>query len=64
MVGQAETLETEFQYAAKVVCSLLLPHQDGSLAKGTYRTVVNIHNPTDRKVTFADKVALAIQKWA
>jgi hypothetical protein len=59
MVEQAETLETEFQYAAKVVCSVLRPHQDGSLARGTYRTLINIHNPTDRKITFADKVALA-----
>lgn len=54
-----ETIKTEYQYAAKVVCSLLLPHQDGTLAKGTYRTIVNLHNPTDKAITIAAKVALA-----
>ena len=57
----AETIKTEYQYAAKVACSLLLPHQDGTLARGTYRTVVNIHNPTNKKITIAAKVALATQ---
>lgn len=56
-----ETIKTEYQYAAKVVCSLLLPHQDGTLAKGTYRTIVNIHNPTGKPVIIAAKVALAEQ---
>jgi hypothetical protein len=66
-VSQAEptkpskTIKTEYQYAAKVACSLLLPHQDGTLARGTYRTTVNIHNPTDKKITIAAKVALAAQ---
>ncbi len=31
------------------------------MARGTYRTVINIHNPTDKKVTIAAKVALATQ---
>jgi hypothetical protein len=57
----SKTIKTEYQYAAKVACSLLLPHQDGTLAHGTYRTVINIHNPTDKKVTIAAKVALATQ---
>lgn len=57
----ADTLKTEYQYAAKVACSLLLPHQDGTLARGTYRTLVNIHNPSNKKITIAAKVALAAQ---
>lgn len=57
----AETIKTEYQYAAKVTCSLLLPHQDGTLAKGTYRTIVNIHNPSNKKIATAAKVALATQ---
>lgn len=57
----ADTIKTEYQYAAKVACSLLLPHQDGTLARGTYRTLVNIHNPTNKKITIAAKVALAAQ---
>ncbi|TXI19704.1 MAG: Kazal-type serine protease inhibitor domain protein [Nitrosomonas sp.] len=57
----SDTIKTEYQYAAKVACSLLLPHQDGSLARGTYRTIVNIHNPSNKKITIAAKVALATQ---
>ncbi len=57
----SKTIKTEYQYAAKVACSLLLPHQDGTLARGIYRTIVNIHNPTDKKITIAAKVALATQ---
>lgn len=57
----SETIKTEYQYAAKVVCSLLLPHQDGTLVKGTYRTIVNIHNPADKTVKIAAKVALATE---
>lgn len=56
---QAEIIKSNYQYAAKVVCSLLTPHQDGDLAKGVYRTSINIHNPTDKKVTFVDKMALS-----
>lgn len=54
-----ETLKAEYQYAAKALCSLLTSHQDGTLAKGTYRTIINIHNPSDKPVTIAAKVALA-----
>ena len=57
----SEKVKTEYQYAAKVVCSLLLPHQDGTLVRGTYRTIVNIHNPSDKPITVAAKVALATQ---
>ena len=63
--SQAETvkpskiIKTEYQFAPKVACSLLLPHQDGTLARGTYRTTVNIHNPTNKQITIAAKVALA-----
>lgn len=54
-------IKTEYQYVAKVVCSLFRPHQDVSLVKGTYRTIVNIHNPTDKPITIASKVALATE---
>ncbi|MCW5597959.1 MAG: Kazal-type serine protease inhibitor domain protein [Nitrosomonas sp.] len=57
----AEVIKTEYQYAAKITCSLLLPHQDGALARGIYRTTVNIHNPTNKKLSIAAKVALATQ---
>jgi len=62
-LAQAATheMKTHYQYAAKVVCSLLTPHQDGDLARGTYRTAINVHNPTDNEIVFADKVALAVQ---
>ena len=60
-VKPSEMIKTEYQYAAKVVCSLLFPHQDGTLAKGVYRTIVNIHNPTKKRLTIAAKVALATE---
>lgn len=59
--AQEETIRTGYQYAAKVVCSLLLPQQDATLARGTYRTIVNIHNPSNEPVTIAAKVALSSQ---
>ena len=34
----SKTIKTEYQYAAKVACSLLLPHQDGTLARGRRKT--------------------------
>ena len=57
--AKPEVIKTEYQYAAKVVCSLMLPHQDGTLAKGTYRTIVNMHNPGKKPLTIAAKVALS-----
>ncbi len=60
-IAAGDVVKTEFQYSTKVLCSLLLPHQDGNLARGTYRTVVNIHNPFDEEITIVGKVALADQ---
>jgi len=36
-----------------------------TFAPGRYRTVINIHNPTGRKIEIARKFALAIQpgRW-
>ncbi len=56
-----DEMQTHYQYAAKVVCSLLTPHRDGDLARGTYRTAINVHNPTDQEIVIANKVALAVQ---
>ncbi len=30
-----EVIKTKYQYSAKVLCSIMLPHQDGGLARGT-----------------------------
>ena len=49
----AETIETRYQYAAKAACSLLATFGDIALAQGTYRTLINIGNPTDQTVQFA-----------
>ena len=49
----AEPIETSYQYSAKAVCSLLGTFGDGTLAQGTYRTLINIGNPTDAEVEFA-----------
>ena len=44
-----------FQYAAKFVCG----KSDGDeLAPGVYFTAINVHNPTERDVTFRKKFAV------
>ncbi len=63
-LAATDVIKTQYQYSAKVLCSLLLPHQDGGLARGTYRTVINIHNPTDKEITIVEKVAIADQLGA
>jgi hypothetical protein len=55
----AEPVRTDFQYAVKVTCSLLGTFGEGFLANGTYRTVVNVHNPTTKRVTVGRKVVIA-----
>jgi hypothetical protein len=49
----AEPLETSYQYSVKTVCSLLGTFGDGAMAQGTYRTLINVGNPTDTGVSFA-----------
>jgi hypothetical protein len=53
--AEAETIETKYQYAAKAACSLLSTFGDLALAQGTYRTLINIGNPTNEAVKFAVK---------
>src|SRR4030095_12779925 len=53
---------TRFQYAAKTLCTLAGDVGLGdAFAPGRYRTVINIHNTTERKIEIARKFALAIQ---
>src|SRR5262245_16839523 len=55
-------LATKYQYAAKTICTLLGDIGFGdAFAPGRYRTVINIHNPTDKKIEIARKFALAGQ---
>jgi hypothetical protein len=57
-----QQVATRFQYAAKTLCTLAGDVGFGdAFAPGRYRTVVNIHNPTERKIEIARKFALAIQ---
>ena len=57
--ASAETIDTKYQYAAKAVCSLLSTFSDTTLAQGTYRTLINIGNPTNETVEFAVKPNVA-----
>ena len=57
--ARAEILETSYQYSVKTVCSLLGTFGDGAMAQGTYRTLINIGNPTDAAVVFAVTPAVA-----
>lgn len=46
-----------FQYAVKFVCG----KADGEiLAPGRYWTAINVHNPTERTISFRKKVAVAL----
>jgi hypothetical protein len=57
-----QQIATRFQYAAKALCTLAGDVGFGdAFAPGRYRTVINIHNPTERKIEIARKFALAIQ---
>jgi hypothetical protein len=60
----AQAIKTKFQYAVKVVCSLLGTFNDGVLVNGVYRTAVNVHNPTNQRIIFAKKVAVADREEA
>jgi hypothetical protein len=57
-----QQIATRFQYSAKALCTLAGDVGFGdAFAPGRYRTVINIHNPTERKIEIARKFALAIQ---
>jgi len=56
--SNAQRLPTKFQYAVKTICTMLAEFGDG-MAPGRYRTLINIHNPTEKKVDVARKFAVA-----
>ena len=57
-----QRVATTYQYSAKTLCTLAPDIGFGdAFAPGGYRTVINIHNPSDRKIEIARKFALAIQ---
>lgn len=57
--ARAEIIETKHQYTVKAVCSLFGTFGDGALAQGTYRTLINVANPSDQPVKFAVKPIIA-----
>lgn len=53
-------LKTSYQYAVKTLCTMLGEIGFGdALSPGRYRTVINIHNPTEKSFEIARKFALA-----
>ena len=53
-------LKTSYQYAVKTLCTLFGSIGFGdALSPGRYRTLINIHNPTEKKLEVARKFALA-----
>jgi hypothetical protein len=55
-------VKTSYQYAVKTLCTLLGDIGFGdAMAPGRYRTLINIHNPTEKKIEVARKFALAGQ---
>jgi hypothetical protein len=58
--AHAQRISTAYQYSAKAICTLLGEIGFGdAFAPGRYRTVINIHNPTEKKIEIARKFALA-----
>jgi len=51
-------LKTSFQYAVKTLCTLR-GEFGSAMVPGQYRTLINIHNPTEKKIEVARKFALA-----
>jgi hypothetical protein len=52
-----------FQYAAKFLCTANIPmtsQTTPSVLPGSYRTVVNIHNPQGQSVQFRKKLAVSV----
>src|SRR5262245_9925634 len=57
-----QRVATTYQYSAKTLCTLLGDVGFGeAFAPGRYRTVINIHNPTERKIEITRKFALSLQ---
>ncbi len=53
----------KFQYAVKFICTANIPgtsQTTDALLPGVYQTVVNIHNPQNRKVKIRKKIASPI----
>src|SRR5947199_8602517 len=57
--------KASYQYAVKTLCTLMGDVGFGdAMAPGRYRTLINIHNPTEKKTEVARKFALAGQPGA
>ena len=58
--AQYKSVATQYQYSVKTICTLFTNIGFGdAFAPGRYRTVINIHNPTEKKIEIARKFALA-----
>ena len=47
-----------YEYAAKMICGIQRGSNNLRLPKGSYTTMINIHNPNERRVEFLKKLAL------
>src|SRR5690606_7820611 len=56
---EVRVLCARFEYAAKFVCGRQVSRDDPRLARGHYRTTVNVHNPNDETVSFFKKLAVS-----
>jgi hypothetical protein len=57
-----QRVATTYQYSTKTLCTLRGDAGFGeAFAPGRYRTVINIHNPTERKIEITRKFALSLQ---
>jgi hypothetical protein len=57
--AHAQRLSTSYQYSVKAICTYKDIGFGEAFAPGRYRTVINIHNPTEKKTEIVRKFALA-----
>lgn len=59
--AQAQVAPTHFQYAVKFVCGKSPGEgQPEVVARGSYFTAINVHNPANNSVNFRKKIAVAL----
>jgi len=56
---ESHVLCARYEYAAKYVCGKQTDSDDPRLARGHYRTTINVHNPNGEETHFFKKLALS-----
>jgi hypothetical protein len=60
LLGSGAAKSQEFEYAAKFICGTVAANTPAVLARGTYFTAINVHNPFKDSIGFQKKIAIAL----